>query len=228
MGDRKPIANLNDPAFYRQILDTLPAFAYLNEFQRKGDPFSCRNIWSNQFSLDFIGYSQEEITAMGYGFFQTVIHPDDLNVIPTALEIMPKAKSKPVFIGMSRIRNRFSSEYHWMYGFGIELDYFDDGSFRQMLSIGFLMEDEMQSENRLVPLLREIGRLKNELKFSRLTPREKKVLLHISESKSDIQIAGLLSISLRTAKKHRNNILQKLSLHKSSELVALAIEYGID
>lgn len=60
-----------------------------------------------------------------------------------------------------------------------------------------------------------------------LSRREKEVLQNIAKGRSDSDISKILFISLRTAKKHHNNILHKLSLHKTTELVALAKECGI-
>lgn len=55
-----------------------------------------------------------------------------------------------------------------------------------------------------------------------LTDREKQILILIREGKLSKQIAGLLGISIHTVNRHRQNILEKLSVSNSVEAVAAA------
>jgi DNA-binding NarL/FixJ family response regulator len=59
--------------------------------------------------------------------------------------------------------------------------------------------------------------------FDLLTGREREVLKLIAEGKSGQEIAECLRISSRTVKVHRANIMKKLGVHKSSELVIYAV-----
>lgn len=60
-----------------------------------------------------------------------------------------------------------------------------------------------------------------------LTPRELEVLQLIAEGRSNKQIAGELSISIKTVEKHRQQIMQKLSIHDVAGLTRYAITKGI-
>ena len=60
-----------------------------------------------------------------------------------------------------------------------------------------------------------------------LTPREREVLKLIAEGHSNQQIATLLSLSRKTVETHRGNIMEKLDLHKVTDLVRYAIREGI-
>ncbi len=60
-----------------------------------------------------------------------------------------------------------------------------------------------------------------------LTPRERQVLKLIAEGYRHKEIADLLYISQHTVEKHRANIMAKLDLHSTVELVTLAIEKGL-
>jgi DNA-binding NarL/FixJ family response regulator len=60
-----------------------------------------------------------------------------------------------------------------------------------------------------------------------LTPRELEVLQLIAEGRSNKQIAGELSISVKTVEKHRQQIMQKLSIHDVAGLTRYAITKGI-
>ncbi len=59
--------------------------------------------------------------------------------------------------------------------------------------------------------------------FELLTGREREVLKLIAEGKSGMDIAECLRISPRTVKVHRANVMKKLGVHKSSELVIYAV-----
>jgi len=219
-------ALLEELSFYKDLLSSLPAIVYINEIQECGNPLSCRNIWSNKVALDYIGCTQEEITAMGYDFFVKYLHPDDLDVIPQAMGIMPQIKLNPVFVGMSRLRTKSNPKYHWTYGFGSVLETYADGSFRKMLSAVFVVSDEIHCEKQFHTLLKEVNQLKYQLKLSTLSSREKQVLHLITKGKTDKEIAQELYISFKTSKKHRNNIQKKLHLHNSAGLAAFAVESG--
>lgn len=59
-----------------------------------------------------------------------------------------------------------------------------------------------------------------------LSNREKEVLKLIAEAKSSKEIADLLCISIRTVQHHRSNIMKKLDIKKSTDLVKYAIRKG--
>ena len=59
-----------------------------------------------------------------------------------------------------------------------------------------------------------------------LTTREREVLKLIAEGKSNREIANLLYISIRTVENHRANIMRKLNLSKTADMVRYAIEKG--
>ncbi len=74
----------------------------------------------------------------------------------------------------------------------------------------------------------QISRGKSKVPFERdpLTTREKEVLKLISGGKSNREIAGLFFISIRTVERHRANIMMKLNVKKTADLVKYAIEKG--
>ena len=60
-----------------------------------------------------------------------------------------------------------------------------------------------------------------------LTEREKEVLRMIAEGQSNKEIAELLCLSVKTVMAHRTNIMEKLDIHSSTELVKYAIRQGL-
>jgi DNA-binding NarL/FixJ family response regulator len=60
-----------------------------------------------------------------------------------------------------------------------------------------------------------------------LTPRERQILQLIAEAKSTREIAALLDLSVNTVAVHRANIMDRLGVHKTAELVLYAVRSGI-
>jgi DNA-binding NarL/FixJ family response regulator len=60
-----------------------------------------------------------------------------------------------------------------------------------------------------------------------LTPRERQILQLIAEAKSTREIATLLDLSVNTVAVHRANIMERLGVHKTAELVLYAVRTGI-
>lgn len=60
-----------------------------------------------------------------------------------------------------------------------------------------------------------------------LTPREKQILQLIAEGKSNKDIAALLDLSVNTVSVHRANIMEKLNIHRTAELVLYAVRQGL-
>ena len=59
-----------------------------------------------------------------------------------------------------------------------------------------------------------------------LTTREREVLKLIAEGKSSREIGDLLYISVRTVERHRSNVMNKLNLRKTADLVKYALKKG--
>jgi DNA-binding NarL/FixJ family response regulator len=74
----------------------------------------------------------------------------------------------------------------------------------------------------LVSAEREPGDL-----FDKLTPREKQILQLIAEGNSNKEIAGMLNLSVNTVAVHRANLMDALEVHRTAELVVLAIRKGL-
>jgi two-component system, NarL family, response regulator NreC len=60
-----------------------------------------------------------------------------------------------------------------------------------------------------------------------LTDREKEVLQLLAEGRSNKEVAQLLNLGLSTIETHRANLMQKLGLHNTAEIVLYAVRKGI-
>jgi two-component system, NarL family, response regulator NreC len=60
-----------------------------------------------------------------------------------------------------------------------------------------------------------------------LTDREKEVLQLLAEGRSNKEVATLLDLGVSTVETHRANLMQKLSLHNTAEIVLYAVRKGL-
>ncbi|MBI3210243.1 MAG: response regulator transcription factor [Candidatus Solibacter usitatus] len=63
--------------------------------------------------------------------------------------------------------------------------------------------------------------------FELLTDREREILQLLAEGRSNKEAASLLSLSPHTVETHRTNLMQKLGLHNTAEIVLYAVRKGI-
>jgi two-component system response regulator NreC len=75
--------------------------------------------------------------------------------------------------------------------------------------------------------MRQLRQRGMEDSYELLTPREREVLQMLGEGKSNKDIATRLNLSLYTVETHRSNLLEKLNLHSTAELILYAVRKGI-
>jgi two-component system response regulator NreC len=63
--------------------------------------------------------------------------------------------------------------------------------------------------------------------YDLLTDREKEILQSLAEGKANKEIASLLNLSVYTVETHRSNLMQKLGLHNTAEIVLYAVRKKI-
>jgi two-component system response regulator NreC len=83
------------------------------------------------------------------------------------------------------------------------------------------------SKMLLEDYVRQVQEKSVEDSYDLLTTREREVLQLLAEGKSNKEVAAILSLSLHTVETHRSNILQKLNLHGTPELILYAVRKGI-
>ncbi|HEX6158921.1 MAG TPA: response regulator transcription factor [Thermoanaerobaculia bacterium] len=59
--------------------------------------------------------------------------------------------------------------------------------------------------------------------YDLLTDREREVLQLLAEGRSNKEVAALLDVGLSTVETHRANLMQKLNLHSTAEIVLYAV-----
>lgn len=95
-----------------------------------------------------------------------------------------------------------------------------DDALKGKLFISPVLADELNAEE--IKSCRE----KKGVVSDSLTPRERQVLKLVAEGKTSRDIAELLSISTRTVEHHRANLLKKLNISNTADLIKYAIRKG--
>ncbi len=75
--------------------------------------------------------------------------------------------------------------------------------------------------------MRQLQHRNVEDSYELLTMREREILQLLAEGKSNKEVASMLNLSLYTVETHRGNILQKLNLHSTPELILYAVRKGV-
>ena len=75
--------------------------------------------------------------------------------------------------------------------------------------------------------MRQLQQRGAEDSYELLTSREREVLQLLAEGKSNKEAATTLRLSLHTVETHRSNILEKLNLHGTPELILYAVRKGV-
>jgi DNA-binding NarL/FixJ family response regulator len=63
--------------------------------------------------------------------------------------------------------------------------------------------------------------------YELLTDREREVLQLLAEGRSNKEVASVLNVSPYTVETHRNNLMQKLNLHNTADIVLYAVRKAI-
>jgi len=97
-------------------------------------------------------------------------------------------------------------------------------AYERLRSAMALVQDRNEWVSGVPP---EESRAADRAAVGRLTRRERQVLSMISEGKPTKTIAWELGVALKTAMAHRANLMEKLSIHDTANLVRFAIRTGV-
>lgn len=86
---------------------------------------------------------------------------------------------------------------------------------------------QARSNGDCSPLVRSTPDARISSAVSRLTPRERQVMAMIADGLSNKDIARSLTLSVRTVEVHRKNILQKIEVRSTAELIRRALQFGL-
>jgi PAS domain S-box-containing protein len=111
-----------------QIANTTPGIFYLY------DLIADRNIYTNRQIAELLGYTTEEIQAMGSELLPTLIHPEDFANVPAEIERFYFAQEGDVFEKEYRMQHR-NGEWRWFFGREVVFSRTPNGLPHQILGI---------------------------------------------------------------------------------------------
>lgn len=175
-----------------------------------------------------------------------LIHPDDLQFVVEA-EKMSYQKVRE--IGLPHVLDLKTSycfrmrtgkdTYELFHHQAIHTLQSDDGTLVQAVNIHTNIQ-HITSKNPYTVLITGVGgrtdfhqlqykatQNESSTDYSKLTARETEILIHIAHGNSAVEIANLLHISEHTVKSHRKNIIDKMQVRNSRDLIRKAVELAI-
>lgn len=210
--------------FYREIINRIQAIFYINQIDDVDDFSTAKNIWMNNTASDIIGLTIEQAYELGPRLWEETQFQYDQPIANQSIDFH-KMKKGDVFSGLFREITK-EKNIVWYHG-NCKVLTEKKGNPWQFLNIAISIQDEKHTQLQLLELQKEIFRIKNQLRISSLTKREKQIMKMISDGHTDKQIADNLCISYNTVRTHRKNILFKLGKHKTAELAIFSKDIGI-
>jgi two-component system, NarL family, response regulator NreC len=97
----------------------------------------------------------------------------------------------------------------------------------QVVALGKPFFSPQISQTLLEDYMRQLNQRGLQDSYDLLTDREKEILQLLAEGKSNKEVASLLNLSVHTVETHRANLMQRLSLHSTADIVLYAVRKKI-
>jgi PAS domain S-box-containing protein len=128
--------------FVQKIADTMPGMLYVYDLVEQ------RNIYSNRYSLELLGYTPEQLEEMGTDITPSIVHPDDL---PSAMAY--QAQFNTVLPGEVleieyRVRQA-NDEWCWLLSRSMVFSTTPAGNTQQILGVSINITDRKRAEEAL-------------------------------------------------------------------------------
>lgn len=211
-------------SFYKEVFDSMHAGVYINQIEKVDDFSTASNIFINEYCIKMAGYTLDEFEEMGQNFFQRILKPEDVRSAIDSIQYLCNNPNE-TFSGLNKINHKNGYDF-WVF-YTTRIFRFKDGVPWQFINITIEIQDRIKTDLQLEKLIRENAFLKNQLKCKVITKREKEIIGLITTGRTDTEIADSLFISTNTARTHRKNILHKLGLSNTADLVRFAMESGL-
>ncbi len=128
--------------FVESIAEASPLIMYVF------DIVSNTNLYSNRRIQEDLGFSPEEIQNMGDEFFARVLHPDDLERVPSVLTRWDTARDGEIFEQEFRMRTA-SGEWRWFMSRDTVFHRSEDGRVQQILGTAQDITDRVEANQAL-------------------------------------------------------------------------------
>lgn len=165
--------------------------------------------------VNILGYNHKKYLNKGFLFLKTIIHPGDFSDFITEIVTLTKTASTQNYTNNISISINIKHKNGKWLQLLIHLVYFKKTVNNEMdILLGFIEKEIIiQSENSIQAI--------------NISSREKEVLQYLAAGNSAKTIATELFISENTVITHRKNLIQKLNVKNSAELIKRSFELNI-
>jgi|GEM_PF-2364546 len=125
--------------FVQQMTATIPGILYVYDLILE------RNVYSNRQMTDILGYTSEEVQAMGQDVMPTLLHPDDLSRAAEHRMMQAQAAEESVLAFEYRMRNR-DGTWRWLLSREVVFTRTADRQPQQILGIAQDITERKQAE----------------------------------------------------------------------------------
>ncbi|GAB4284243.1 MAG: hypothetical protein Fur0025_14830 [Oscillatoriaceae cyanobacterium] len=153
------IALQESQRWLKQIADTSPSVLYLYDLVEH------RNIYVNPAISTVLGFTPEEIQALGDDFIRTFIHPDDFASAINYFQRLEKSQDGEILENLYRMRNR-QGEWRWLFSRDTGFNRDANGRVRQILGVAQDITDRINAEKSLEQLNQELRQLSARLQLA--------------------------------------------------------------
>ncbi|AFY81000.1 PAS domain S-box protein [Oscillatoria acuminata] len=128
--------------FIQQIAQTSPNLLYIYDLVEN------RNIYSNRFVAEVLGYSPEEIAGMGAELLPIILHPDDLAKMFEKVEKISQMDSGEIFEHQYRLRD-VQGDWRTFFVRELVFERTPEGAVKQILGTAIDMTAYQEAQNQL-------------------------------------------------------------------------------
>lgn len=128
--------------FNQQVAEAIPGVVYVHDIIQQ------QNIYTNRQIADLLGYTSEQVQAMGVDVIATLIHPEDLPYVATYMKSFDEADDHAVK-GLEYRARKATGEWCWLYSQGVVFNRTPEGLPQQLLGVSIDITDRKRSEQAL-------------------------------------------------------------------------------
>lgn len=187
------------------------------------------NTYMNEYGCDFLRYSREELYLMGDEYFKKFFPANEITVLKDELlQLISEKDSNKMHSFYQRVRPDASVDYTWYFTTSRLYPAITSDSPFKIIHVAIQANMLSYAGKKLNKLVEEdLFVSKHIRRFSLLSLREKEVIKLIVEGKSSSDIANILFLSIHTVNNHRKNIIHKLEITSLSQLIKMAVCFGL-
>ena len=179
--------------------------------------------------LNILGFSMEEIQAMGKEYHTAFFNPEDsADYGPKLLSLIDDADDEKFISYFQQVRASPAHDWSWYLSTAKVFMRNEKSKPTHMICTASPVDPLHHVTSKVNRLLEENNFLRRNQKiFASLTKREKEILKLMALGDSSVEIAGKLHISQQTASTHRRNIKSKLKVESNYDVVKFAQAFDL-